>query len=174
MVELIECGAMGSALPVAIGVQVARPEAVVVLVIGEGEFLVHSCELQVLAEYELPVVCVVLNSAAAEIDAAKIAEAFGCTGYRVHTSSELARTLDEVVAKRRPAVIDVEVTHALRGGSAHDLTVSLSSPRISATTSLGSGNQRNSSKSVVVTGSITFDVRSSTVAAAITCCASVM
>ena len=122
--------AMGSGLPVAIGVQAARPDAVVVLVIGDGGFLVHTGELQVMAEYKLPVVCVVLNNAGyqqvamymdryvgstygcpiQEIDAAKIAESFGCEGYRARTSNELAHAIDAAVANRRPAVIDVKVT----------------------------------------------------------------
>ena len=121
--------AMGSGIPIAIGVQVARPDDVVVLVIGDGGFLVHPGELQVMAEYGLPIVCVVLNNAGyqqvamygdryigttygcpiQEIDAAKIAESFGCDGYCVRTPSELAAAVDAAVAKRRPAVIDVKV-----------------------------------------------------------------
>ncbi|MDB4955295.1 MAG: acetolactate synthase [Myxococcales bacterium] len=121
--------AMGSGLPIAIGVQAARPKDVVVLVIGDGGFLVHAGELQVMAEYGLPIVCVVLNNAGygqvakymdryigstygcpiKEIDAAKIAEAFGCDGYRARSSSELAAAVEAAVSKRRPAVIDVKI-----------------------------------------------------------------
>ena len=121
--------AMGSGIPIGIGVQAARPNDVVVVVIGDGGFLVHAGELQVLAEQKLPVVCVVLNNAGyqqvamymerfvgssyacaiEEIDAAKIAEAFGCDGYRARTANELAVAIDAAVAKRRPAVIDVKV-----------------------------------------------------------------
>jgi acetolactate synthase-1/2/3 large subunit len=121
--------AMGSGLPVAIGVQAARPSDVVVLVIGDGGFLVHTGELQVMAEYNLPVICVVLNNAGyqqvamygdryvgttygcpiQEIDAAKIAEGFGVDGYRARTPAELAAAVDAAVAKRRPAVIDAKV-----------------------------------------------------------------
>jgi acetolactate synthase-1/2/3 large subunit len=84
----------------------------------------------VLAEYKLPVVCVVLNNAGyqqvamymdryvgstygcpiQEIDAAKIAESFGCDGYRARTPNELAHAIEQAVANRRPAVIDVKVT----------------------------------------------------------------
>ena len=123
--------AMGSGIPVAIGVQAAKPNDVVVAVVGDGGFLVHAGELQVMAEYGLPIVCVVLNNAGyqqvamymdryigstygcpiQEIDAAKIAEAFGCDGYRVRTATELAAAVDAAVAKRRPAVIDVKVVN---------------------------------------------------------------
>ena len=121
--------AMGSGLPVAIGVQAARPDDVVVLVIGDGGFLVHAGELQVMAESKLPIVCIVINNAGyqqvamymhryvgstygcpiQEIDAAKIAESFGCDGYRAKTASELASAVEAAVSKRRPAVINVRV-----------------------------------------------------------------
>ena len=97
--------------------------------IGDGGFLVHPGELQVMAEYNLPVICVVLNNAGyqqvakymdryvggtygcpiQEIDAAKIAESFGCDGYHARTPSELAAAVESAVSKRRPAVIDVKV-----------------------------------------------------------------
>lgn len=121
--------AMGSGLPVAIGVQVARPNDVVVLVIGDGGLLVYSGELQVMAEQRLPIVCVVINNGGyqqvakymdrfvgstygcpiEEIDAAKIAQAFGCDGYTARTASELASAVETAVARRRPSVIDVKV-----------------------------------------------------------------
>jgi acetolactate synthase-1/2/3 large subunit len=83
-----------------------------------------------MAEYGLPIICIVLNNAGyqqvamymdryvgskygcpiQEIDAAKIAESFGCDGYRARTSSELADAVDAAIAKRRPAVIDVKVS----------------------------------------------------------------
>ncbi len=55
--------AMGSGVPLAIGVQVGRPADVVVCVIGDGGLLVHVGELQIMAEYKLPIVIVVLNNA---------------------------------------------------------------------------------------------------------------
>jgi acetolactate synthase I/II/III large subunit len=122
--------AMGSGLPVAMGVQIARPDDVVMLVIGDGGLLVHIGELQVMAEYNLPVVIVCLNNASywqveaymqfatgskygcpiQEIDAAAIARSFGCEGYTVRSLAELATATKKAVAKRRPTVIDVKVT----------------------------------------------------------------
>jgi acetolactate synthase-1/2/3 large subunit len=120
---------MGAGLPIAIGVQVARPKDVVVLVIGDGGLLLHAGELQVMAEHNLPIVCVVLNNAGYKmcelymkryigasrygapmqpIDAAHIAQAFGCDGYRARTARELATAVETAVANRRPAVIDVK------------------------------------------------------------------
>jgi len=121
--------AMGSGLPVSMGVQIARPNEVVVSVIGDGGFLVYAGELQIMAEYNIPVIVIVLNNAGywqvgaymekfigssygcaiQEIDAAKIGQSFGCDGYTVRTLAELAAAVDQAVAKRRPAVIDVKV-----------------------------------------------------------------
>jgi acetolactate synthase-1/2/3 large subunit len=122
--------AMGSGLPVAIGVQIARPDDLVVCVIGDGGLLVYAGELQVMAEYNLPVVCIVLNNAGyqqvnvymsklmassygcaiKEIDAARIAESFGCDGYTARSVTELGAAIDQAVERRRPAIIDVKVS----------------------------------------------------------------
>jgi acetolactate synthase I/II/III large subunit len=121
--------AMGSALPVAMGVQVARPKDVVACVIGDGGFLVYAGELQGIAEANLPMIVVVLNNAGyqgvgrymdklmgsawacsiQEIDAAKIAQGFGCDGYTARTQGELAGAIDSALERRRPSVIDVKV-----------------------------------------------------------------
>lgn len=122
--------AMGSGLPVAMGVQIARPDDVVVCVIGDGGLLVYAGELQIMAEYNLPVVIVCINNAGyaqvgsylqrfmdssfgcpiKEIDASKIAQSFGCDGYTARNASELATSVEHAIERRRPAVIDVKVT----------------------------------------------------------------
>jgi acetolactate synthase-1/2/3 large subunit len=122
--------AMGSGLPVSMGVQIARPHDVVVSVIGDGGLLVYAGELQILAEYNLPVIIVVLNNAGyqqvgaymgkfmgttfgcdiQEIDAAAIARSFGCDGYTARTPAQLAESVATAVEKRRPCVIDVKVS----------------------------------------------------------------
>lgn len=122
--------AMGSGLPVAIGVQIARPDELVICVIGDGGLLVYAGELQVMAEYNLPVICIVLNNAGyqqvnvymtklmsssygcaiQEIDAAKLGQSFGCDGYTARSATELATAIDAAVERRRPAIIDVKVS----------------------------------------------------------------
>ena len=122
--------AMGSGLPVAMGVQIARPDEVVVCVIGDGGLLVYAGELQVMAEYNLPVVVICLNNAGyqqvgvymdkligssygcaiKEIDAARIAESFGCDGYTARSTSELGAAVAKAVERRRPSIIDVKVS----------------------------------------------------------------
>jgi len=122
--------AMGSGLPVSMGVQIARPNDVVVSVIGDGGLLVYAGELQIMAEYNLPVIVVVINNAGyeqvgaymgkfmgstygcaiQEIDAAAIAKSFGCDGYTARTAAQLAESVAMALERRRPAIIDVKVT----------------------------------------------------------------
>ncbi|CAN5910559.1 biosynthetic-type acetolactate synthase large subunit [soil metagenome] len=121
--------AMGSGLPVSMGVQIAKPNDVVLSVIGDGGLLVYAGELQVMAEYNLPVIVVCINNAGysqvssymskfigsefgcaiQEIDAAKIAQGFGCDGYTVRTPAELETAVTTALQRRRPTVIDVKV-----------------------------------------------------------------
>lgn len=121
--------AMGSGLPVSMGVQIAKPTDVVVSVIGDGGLLVYAGELQIMAEYNLPVIVLCMNNAGysqvgaymskfigssygcaiQEIDAAKIAQSFGCDGYTVRTAQDLEAAVKTALDRRRPTVIDVKV-----------------------------------------------------------------
>src|SRR5690606_40474978 len=60
--SLYSMAPMGSGLPLAIGVQLARPDDVVLCPIGDGGTLVHLSELAVAAHYQLPVIVVVFNN----------------------------------------------------------------------------------------------------------------
>ena len=55
-------GTMGFGLPAAIGAQIARPDALVVAVTGDGGFQMNAQELVVAVEHRLPVKTVVLNN----------------------------------------------------------------------------------------------------------------
>lgn len=55
-------GTMGFGLPAAIGAKVARPEAQVVTVTGDGSFMMNVQELATLKRYQLPVKIVVLDN----------------------------------------------------------------------------------------------------------------
>jgi acetolactate synthase-1/2/3 large subunit len=120
---------MGSGIPLALGVQVARPDATVVSVIGDGGFQTHAGELSVAAQHDLPVIYVIVNnglygsiaerqmrlfgqlytSVVKNPDFAALARSFGCDGYSVQTEQELRTAIDSAVAARRPSVIDVRV-----------------------------------------------------------------
>lgn len=123
---------MGSGLPMSLGVQVARPDAVVLDVIGDGGFLTHAGELSVAAQHRLPVVHVVVNNGLYKSisdrqkswfgrmygvhiqnpDYVSLARSFGCDGYLARTDDELLAVTREAVEARRPAVIEVQVDPA--------------------------------------------------------------
>ena len=55
-------GTMGFGLPAAIGAQLARPDASVINVTGDGSFMMNLQELATLKRYDLPVKIVLLDN----------------------------------------------------------------------------------------------------------------
>jgi acetolactate synthase-1/2/3 large subunit len=55
-------GAMGSGLPMAIGAQIADPDALVICVAGDGSLRFSEAELETIWEYNLPVKILVMNN----------------------------------------------------------------------------------------------------------------
>lgn len=120
---------MGSGLPMSLGVQLARPNDLIVDVIGDGGFLVHVGELNVAVQHKLPVIHVVVKNGlyksvadrqmhwyggyyATEIpnpSYAEVARSFGCDGYSAKNARELRTALRAAVSARRPAVIEFDV-----------------------------------------------------------------
>ena len=124
---------IGYGLPGAMGAQLARPDAVVAGLTGDGGFNMVLGELETARRMGLPVTVIVVNNAAsgyvkalqhlmygegnyqsadlAETDYAAVATAMGCHGLRVETPAELGPALEAAFAERtRPSVVDVMVT----------------------------------------------------------------
>ena len=124
---------IGYGLPGAMGAQLARPDAVVAGLTGDGGFNMVLGELETARRMGLGLTVVVVNNAAsgyvkalqhlmygegayqsadlAETDYAAVARAMGCHGARVEAPGELAAALGEAFAERsRPSVVDVMVT----------------------------------------------------------------
>ena len=124
---------IGYGLPGAMGAQMARPEAVVAGLTGDGGLNMVLGELETARRMGLPVTVVVVNNAAsgyvkalqhlmygegayqssdlAETDYAAVARSMGCHGVRVEAPDDLAAALGEAFAERgRPSVVDVVVT----------------------------------------------------------------
>src|SRR3990167_1244383 len=55
-------GTMGTALPYAIGAQLERPDALVIVVTGDGSFQMELTSLATVAEYRLPIKVVVADN----------------------------------------------------------------------------------------------------------------
>lgn len=118
---------MSYALPAAIGAVEAEPDAQVICLTGDAGLAMNMGELGVLSERHLPVVVILLNDGAIDLirshqrsagkpifgtefsppHYARIAEAFGIDARRVGSDSEFANALQEALARRQPALIEV-------------------------------------------------------------------
>ncbi|EKP95331.1 acetolactate synthase, large subunit [Thermaerobacter subterraneus DSM 13965] len=124
-------GTMGYGLPAALGAQLARPDARVLCIDGDGSFQMNVQELSTLAELGLPVKVFIINNRAHGMvrqwqdlfygqrlsasvfehqpDFVKLAEAYGVAAYRITHPDELAGTVREALARPGPVVVDCVV-----------------------------------------------------------------
>jgi acetolactate synthase I/II/III large subunit len=123
-------GTMGFALPAAIGVKVARPEAEVWVVVGDGGFQMTMCELATIVQENLKINIAIINNgflgmvrqwqeffyernyAATPLlnpDFAKLAEAFGIKAATVRSRSEVVPTVREARQHDGPMLINFHV-----------------------------------------------------------------
>jgi len=123
-------GAMGYALPAALGAQVADPGAEVWAIVGDGCAQMTIQELGTAVQERLPVKMVILNNGylgmvrqwqqlfydgrisqtpIASPDYVKLADAYGATGFRVDTRADLAPTLARAARTEGPVIIDVHI-----------------------------------------------------------------
>ncbi len=122
-------GTMGFGMPSAIGAQVARPDALVVTVDGDGSFQMCSQDLATAVWQKLPIKVCILNNGflgmvrqwqelfydcrfcsvdlkSGNPDFVKLAEAYGAVGLRVTKPEEVVPTLKKAFATKGPVVID--------------------------------------------------------------------
>lgn len=124
-------GTMGFGLPAAMGVARGMKDKVSVNFTGDGSILMNIQELMTCAEYDLPVVNIILNNnylgmvrqwqtmfyedRLAETDLSmqpdfiKLIEAFGGVGYRVSTKEQFDQALHKAVESKKVAFIEVIV-----------------------------------------------------------------
>jgi acetolactate synthase-1/2/3 large subunit len=123
-------GTMGFALPAAIGAKLARPEAEVWVIAGDGGFQMTQCELATLQQEQLDIKIAVINNgylgmvrqwqeffhdkryAATPMlspDFVRLAEAYGIAGHRVDARSDVVPTVERVRASGRAALIEFKV-----------------------------------------------------------------
>ena len=123
-------GTMGFALPAAIGVKVARPDAEVWAVVGDGGFQMTMCELATIVQEGLDVNVAIINNgylgmvrqwqeffyerryAATPLigpNFVKLAQAFGIDAVAVTKRREVAEAVQGARAARRATVIDFQV-----------------------------------------------------------------
>jgi acetolactate synthase-1/2/3 large subunit len=124
-------GAMGYGFPAAMGVQVAKPDAIVIDVAGDGSILMNIQELTTVVENNLPVKVAILNNAylgmvrqwqqllyekrysatdlMAQPDFVKVAEAFGAVGLRATRPEEVEPVIRQAMEIRRPVFMEFVV-----------------------------------------------------------------
>lgn len=129
---------MGFGPAAAVGVQIARPDGVVVALVGDGGMSAQLPAVPMAVEQGVPVIFVVMNNRAhgtiADLQAANFGASYGCEfrdpagrpyspdfaafaracgadGYELGDAAELLPALRSAVAARRPAVLDVPMVN---------------------------------------------------------------
>ena len=131
---------MGFALPAAIGAKLAKPDAPVVCIIGDGDFMMCVQELAVCTMYDIPVVFLILNNSGYisirdgqnyligrqvgsefnhhsgdgrpySVDFVALAKSFGFeVAAKVQAADEIGSTIKRALDSNAPAVIEVPIT----------------------------------------------------------------
>jgi acetolactate synthase-1/2/3 large subunit len=123
-------GCMGYSLPAAIAAKLARPEAPVVAVAGDGCFMMSACELATAVQYALPIVTIVADngmygtirqhqeraypgrvSATTLVnpDFASLARAHGAHGLAVSSEDQFDSALQACLAEPGPSLIHLRL-----------------------------------------------------------------
>lgn len=122
---------MGFGFPAAIGAQIAKPDKMVISIVGDGGFQMTLQELSILKTQNLPVKVVILNNEALGMvrqwqetfyeeryshslfsenpDFVKLAESYGIKGMRVEDEKNVPDALEEAFSHDGPVVIDCRI-----------------------------------------------------------------
>jgi indolepyruvate decarboxylase len=115
---------MGSAIPGALGANMARPDARVIVLVGDGSFQMSCSELSTINQRGFNPIVFVLNNKGytterqvidgkfndlADWNYHKITEMFGGTGVIVHTESELEDAVNSALKSKELFIINVAV-----------------------------------------------------------------
>ncbi len=124
-------GTMGFGWPAAIGAKIARPEAEVWAVVGDGGFQMTMAELATAAVHKVAARCLIINNnylgmvrqwqelfydnrlsgvdLEGNPDFVKLAEAYGIKAFRIRRAADIDRQLRAARAVKGPAVVVAEV-----------------------------------------------------------------
>lgn len=123
-------GTMGFALPAALGAKVAAPKRQVVAIIGDGSFQMNIQELATLAQEQIPVKIIILNNNFLGMvrqwqqlfhgkrysfvdlknpDFVAVSKGFYIDAKRVEKREELSKGIAELLASKKPMVLEVMV-----------------------------------------------------------------
>ena len=123
---------MAFTLPGALGVKLARPDAKVLAVMGDGAFLMNSQEIETAVRERIPLVVLIWEDDGYGLiewkmdlelgdhyyvgftnpDVVKYAESFGAKGYRINSADELLPTLRTALADDGVSIIACPVDYS--------------------------------------------------------------
>lgn len=123
---------MAFALPGALGVKLALPEAKVLAVVGDGAFLMNSQEIETAVRERIPLVVLIWDDGGYGLiewkmdlelgehyyvkfgnpDVVTYAESFGAKGYRINSADELLPTLKAALADDGVSLISCPVDYS--------------------------------------------------------------
>ncbi|WP_293883849.1 acetolactate synthase 3 large subunit [Sphingomonas sp.] len=124
-------GTMGYGLPAAIGAQIGNPNALVIDIAGEASIQMNIQELATATQYRLPVKIFILNNEYMGMvrqwqeltyesrysesysdslpDFVKLGEAYGWTGIRIESPTDLDAGINEMLNQPGPVIVDCRV-----------------------------------------------------------------
>lgn len=122
-------GGIGQGLPTAIGAQMGRKDATVVLMAGDGGFMVNVGEMSTAAQENLPVIIVLFDDAGYGVlrniqqnaygrqvavdllspDFVLLAKSMGFEAARIGSSEEFSVELEKAVERKKPSMIVVDM-----------------------------------------------------------------
>ena len=126
----LDLGGLGFAFPEALGAKLARPEAPVLAIHGDGGFLMNAQELETAVRHGINAVTLVLNNNAWGSEKAyqkhfyggryvgadlgnprfdRLAELFGARGYYVEHPDQVGDVVRAALACGKPAVIEIPI-----------------------------------------------------------------
>lgn len=120
-------GTMGFGLPASIGVQLAKPNALVLNITGDGSFQMNLQELATCREHNIPIKIIIMNNGYLGMvrqmqekiynnmyqveminpNFTKIAEAYDLFGVQIRNREELVPKLQQAISHKGTAIIDI-------------------------------------------------------------------
>jgi acetolactate synthase-1/2/3 large subunit len=155
-------GTMGFALPAAIGAKMARPDAEVWVVVGDGGFQMTMCELATIVQEKINIKIAIINNGYLGMvrqwqeffydkryvatpmiapDFAALANAFGIRGERITSRADVTPTIRSARESSEPVLIDFRVEQedsvypmVPAGGSLHEMIRRPNNPLVETAT----------------------------------------
>ncbi len=122
-------GTMGFGLPASIGVQLAKPDSLVINITGDGSFQMNLQELATCREHNIPIKIIIMNNGSLGMvrqmqekiynnlyqvemsnpDFAKISEAYDLYAIKVRKPDELVPALEKIISHNGTALLDISI-----------------------------------------------------------------